>query len=85
MLGGQPTGRGRIYKDMMDNKQHSTKLGGGHEPLKNGHPCKTFTSVSTMSVSDICVHQVHVHHLKIFTTEKYSPLKKYSALTNIRP
>ena len=51
MLGGQPTGRGRIYKDMMDNKQHSTKLGGGHEPLKNGHPCKTFTSVSTMFMS----------------------------------
>ena len=82
MLGGQPTGRGRIYKDMMDNKQHSTKLGGGHEPLKNGHPCKTFTSVSTMSgstMSDVCVHQVHVHHLKIFTTEKFSPLK------NIQP
>ena len=55
MLGGQPTGRGRIYKDMMDNKQHSTKLGGGHEPLKNGHPCKTLTSVSTMSVSTMSV------------------------------
>ena len=24
MLGGQPTGRGQFYKDMMDNKQEST-------------------------------------------------------------
>ena len=27
-----------------------TNLSGEHEPLKNGHPCKTLTSVSTMSV-----------------------------------
>ena len=26
MLGGQPTGRGRLYKDMMDNKQVSIML-----------------------------------------------------------
>ena len=32
-----------------------TNLGGEHEPLKNGHPCKTLTSVSTMSVSTISV------------------------------
>ena len=27
MLGGQPTGRGWLYKDMMDNKQESTIAG----------------------------------------------------------
>ena len=32
-----------------------TNLSGEHEPLKNGHPCKTLTSVSTMSVSTMSV------------------------------
>ena len=40
-------------------------LGDEHELLKNGHP-SWFTSVSTMS--DVCIYQVYVYHLKIFTT-----------------
>ena len=62
-------------------------------PVKHSPLCPLSTmSVSTMS--DVCVHLVHVDHLKIFTPEKCSPLKtsrpwkiftpeKYSRLKNI--
>lgn len=54
MLGGQPTGRGRLYKDMMDNKQVSIML-----ELQNCNNIKKGTDWMPMQIKCTCeIHNI---------------------------